>query len=288
MKCLVTKLKATVNNDNLPVFNALVINFRQNGTDEFSNALYIDGVSLSDISCEGSLFYPLSAAGEEGTIHPQGTVFRVKNKNCKIKILNKHSLTILQLVYNEGSNNTAKPYFDVKELDFCTKIGSTNKKIKLSLDESECYGDLTNFLRNSNYNALVSPGISNVPDITYDAAFLGKDVQWLNNIHSSRNKLTYTSGIRADSSCRALSTYQVSFKDFDADKFLIDSAKCNLSAEGRTEIDSSYRTRISIDSSNTTYTDPNAVEVRTAIKTILEAGWTIRLNRKELTLEDVS
>lgn len=288
MKCLVTKLKATVNNDNLSVFNTLVINFRQNGTDEFSNDIYIDGVSLSDISCEGSLFYPLSTAGKEGTIHPQDKKFRVKNKNCKIKILNKYSLTILQLVYSRESNNTAKPYFDVKELDFCTKIGSTNKTIKLSLDGSECYGDLTNFLRNSNYNALVSPGISNVPDITYDAAFLGKDVQWLNNIHSSRNKLTYTSGIRADSSCRALSTYEVSFKDFDVDKFLIDSAKCNLSAEGRTGIDSQYKTRISIINSNTTYTDQNAVEVRTAIKTILEAGWTVQLNGKGLTLEDVS
>ena len=286
MKCLVTKLKATVNNDNLPVFNTLVINFRQNGTDEFSNALYIDGVSLSDISCEGSLFYPLNAEGEEGTIHPQATTFRVKNKNCKIKILNKYSLTILQLAYLNESNNTAKPYFDVKELDFCTKIGSTN--IKLSLDGSECYGDLTNFLRNSNYNASVSPGISNIPDITYDAAFLGKDVKWLNNIHSSRNKLTYTSGIRADSSCRALSAYELSFKDFDVDKFLIDSAKCNLSAEGRTEITSQYRTKISIRNSNTTYTDPNAVEVRTAIKTILEAGWTVDINKKVLTLEDVS
>lgn len=288
MKCLVIKLKATVNNDNLPVFNTLVINFRQNGTDEFSNGLHIEGVSLSDISCEGSLFYPLSAVGGEGTIHPQDKVFRVKNKNCKIKILNKYSLTILQLAYPEESNNTAKPYFDVKELDFCTKIGSTNKEIKLILDGSECYGDLTNFLRNSNYNTLVSPGISNVPNITYDAAFLGKDVQWLNNIHSSRNKLTYTSGIRADSSCRALSTYEVSFKDFDADKFLIDSAKCNLSTEGRTGINSSFRTRISIKSSNTTYTDPNAVEVRTAIKTILEAGWAVDINDKNLTLEDVS
>lgn len=192
--CIVTKLKSTVNNSNLPLLGAIHVEFNYpNDGNTYSNRFDIkvsEAMDISLISNDGATLTQL-----DGTPIPNNTALLSANVDYSflvtygtgyLHIPNKYALTVFTPGGPSGRTNGIF-YCDIKQFNYCTKLidlklqGSTNFYGDISnllipsftclyLAQTKCEGSITSMIENiydNGYNYTTDVNAIVNGDVTY-------------------------------------------------------------------------------------------------------------------------
>lgn len=241
--CLVTKLKAVVDNPELEVLGQLDF--------KVSASTHLDGVNIGTmfgfnyepatevkIIGDSDIFFVLDGnnVGQSITRFWGQSISNENHKAFVLRFNRKYNINKIQIASKDIP-------FDIKELLWLNEASHT---IALQLaGNKEVTGDLSVF---SKMDDIVLSGTGNKGDLrnylsgTSVYGDLSTLPSWVYNVGSTLNYYTWTLGNRAGGDNLVMVIYSdfAGATDFetneDLDNYFIDNAKCTLSSEGRKEI----------------------------------------------------
>ena len=253
-KCLVTKLKGTVYNSNIPKIGELIIGIKVTGKDRFislsseiGQVVTIHGDSYFMSSSKENLGYTLGigtaemntyVADKNGTMSfpnkynikkIQGNVFEDTDLS-ELAFSNKFQTLTSDAFYGDIKYLSNKPNFveiniankalfgDIASLKSCTKLS------KIWLSGSAVYGDISNFSAASTLEQLSIDDAK----LTGDISLLPSELLYFRN-SNKESIFTWNTERKGDSSIIGL--YKINLGNY-VDKMLINQAKCTAKELG--------------------------------------------------------
>lgn len=158
-QCLVTKLKASVNNDSLPILGGFIVKVT-NLSDRLRMlfagcTMDVDGsATIYDNATDNVIPVPFASIAD----------IKVSAGTYKLVVKDKYNLT--QIAFRGTNDNDLRPCvsFNIEELEPCTEL------TVLSLSRTKCYGDIK-YISGLTSMSFVDV---NYTDVTGDIASLGK------------------------------------------------------------------------------------------------------------------
>lgn len=254
INCLITKLKGTVNNSNIPKIGELIIGIKVTGKDRF---ISLESEIGQIVTIYGDSYFMNSSNQKEGNTLGIGTMSMnsyVADKNGTMSFPNKYAIKKIQgnvfedtdiseLAFNDSLQILVSDAFygDLKHLSNKTGLVEINlsnkatsgdiaalkpctKVSKIFLSSSAIYGDISCFYAASALNQLAIDEAK----LTGDISLLPSGLLYFRN-HNGKSIFTWDNERKADSSIIGL--YNINLGN-DVDKMLINQAKCTVKELG--------------------------------------------------------
>lgn len=254
INCLITKLKGTVNNSNIPKIGELIIGIKVTGKDRF---ISLESEIGQIVTIYGDSYFMNSSNQKEGSTLGIGTMSMnsyVADKNGTMSFPNKYAIKKIQgdvfedtdiseLAFNDSLQILVSDAFygDLKHLSNKTGLVEINlsnkatsgdiaalkpctKVSKIFLSSSAIYGDISCFYAASALNQLTIDEAK----LTGDISLLPSGLLYFRS-HNGKSIFTWDNERKADSSIIGL--YNINLGN-DVDKMLINQAKCTVKELG--------------------------------------------------------
>ena len=254
INCLITKLKGTVNNSNIPKIGELIIGIKVTGKDRF---ISLESEIGQIVTIYGDSYFMNSSNQKEGNTLGIGTMSMnsyVADKNGTMSFPNKYAIKKIQgdvfedtdiseLAFNDSLQILVSDAFygDLKHLSNKTGLVEINlsnkatsgdiaalkpctKVSKIFLSSSAIYGDISCFYAASALNQLTIDEAK----LTGDISLLPSGLLYFRS-YNGKSIFTWDNERKADSSIIGL--YNINLGN-DVDKMLINQAKCTVKELG--------------------------------------------------------
>lgn len=254
INCLITKLKGTVNNSNIPKIGELIIGIKVTGKDRF---ISLESEIGQTVTIYGDSYFMNSSNQKEGNTLGIGTMSMnsyVADKNGTMSFPNKYAIKKIQgnvfedtdiseLAFNDSLQILVSDAFygDLKHLSNKTGLVEINlsnkatsgdiaalkpctKVSKIFLSSSAIYGDISCFYAASALNQLTIDEAK----LTGDISLLPSGLLYFRS-YNGKSIFTWDNERKADSSIIGL--YNINLGN-DVDKMLINQAKCTVKELG--------------------------------------------------------